>query len=582
MTSTTVGREVVQIVEIVQPFCANTYGVSPCTASGASGSECFNTFGTCQDTANYSASTLSLYFSRGHVAERGVSGAPYVIPSLVSVSTSPTKVNLAAADDNATGLGNRAVCTIRLKDHPHTDQRVDPYVSTRSYTPYTSGSFWTKWLKRNKYRQNITIKVYEGYAGQALSAMTLRQYVWQSIQGPDAAGNVTITGKDILTRIEERKAQCPVASPGQLFADLNNSDTSFEVSEATESDYDASGTLRIGREVMTYTSRANSTNGVTFSGVTRGTDGTDAAAHSEGDAVQLCVRFTNQQIDDALNTLLATYGGISAGFLDTTQWATEVDTYGASVTVTRLVTEPTAVAELVAQLQEHCAFFAWWDERAAKVKIKLIRGTEADPDLLTEEANIVDGSLSIMEMPKQRTSQVWIFYGQIDPTEKLDTDTNWRLHIEADLASEGTNQYGEPSIRKIYAAWLDSQALAQDTAARILLRYVDVPRSCRFRLDAKDRTYWVGDNIRLSTDLDVDTFGSRVFSRWTIVSAEEVQPGEIVEYEAQDTTLYGKIYFYMASGAADYPGAATVGFNDAYYGDTNGVLSDGETAARYA
>ena len=119
MTETTPGREPVQIVEIVQPLCANTFGSAPCTATGTNDEKCYNTRATCLDTANYDgSSTLSLYFARGRVGEQGITGStgasenlqdesanvlqdesgnsllssltagtgiPYIIPSLVSV-----------------------------------------------------------------------------------------------------------------------------------------------------------------------------------------------------------------------------------------------------------------------------------------------------------------------------------------------------------------------------------------------------------------------------------------------------------------------------------------------------------------
>jgi len=103
MTSSTIGREPVHLVEIVQPFCDNTYGTAPCTASGTDDEKCYNTRATCQDPDNFAltAGGLSLYFSNGEVAEQKIDGAPYVIPSLVSVSTSPTRVNLAGSNPDA-------------------------------------------------------------------------------------------------------------------------------------------------------------------------------------------------------------------------------------------------------------------------------------------------------------------------------------------------------------------------------------------------------------------------------------------------------------------------------------------------
>ena len=584
MTETTVGREPIVIVEVLQPLCENEFGVSPCTASGTADTKCYNTRATCQDTANFALGTpLSLFFAKGMVADMGVSGADYIIPSLVSVSTAPTRINLASANPDAQGLGNRALCTITFQDHAHSDRVVDPYVDGRSWNPLdkSRGSFWTRWLVRNKYRQNIQIRVYEGYAGQALSAMTKRTYFLQSVQGPDSAGRVVMQGKDILARIEERKAQAPLASPGVLFAAITDTDTSFVVANAVEADYAASGTLRIGSEVMTYTARASHADGVEFTGLTRGTDGTTAAAHDFNAGVQQCLRYTSEPLDSLLEDLLTTYGGVDASFLDTTAWATEVGLYKSFYDLTVLITEPTSVQQLVSEIQTQALVYVWWDERLASVQLKAIRGVGDPPPVITDESNILEGSFSLREKPRERASQVWVYYQQINPTLGVEDPTNYfSQFIVADLESETDELYGEPSIRRIFARWINADALAQTTASAIITRYVDVPSECRFRMDAKDRDHWVGDTLEISHYLDVDEFGQRRQRLWTIVSAEEVVPGEVVEYVAEDTTLYGKIAFIMADGSADYPGAASAPFKNCYIGNADGLLSDGTASGR--
>jgi hypothetical protein len=582
MTETTPGREPIQIVEIKQPLCENEFGVSPCTATGTADTKCYNTRATCQDTANFALGTpLSLYFGKGRVGEQGL--ASYIIPSLVSVSTSPTRINLASANPDAQGLGNRALCTIVFQDHAHTDRIVDPYVSGRSWNPLDAdrGSFWTRWLVRNKYRQNIIIIVYEGYVGQTLAAMTSRQYFLQEVIGPDSSGRVTIRGKDVLARLEERKAQAPVASPGNLYTDINASATSFEVANAVEADYDASGTLRIGDELMIYTGRATSTNGIEFTGVTRGTDNTTADSHSAEDNVQQCLRYTDETPDDVLNDLLTTYGGIDSSYLDTSGWATEVDTYLSLYRANALITDPTSVAKLVSDLQEQMLFFVWWDERDRLVKLKAIRGVDEEPATITDSANIISGSISFTEKPRERASQVWVYYGQNDfIAQPDDAEAFSNAYIIADLESETDELYGEPSIRKIFAQFLTSQQLSANTASKIITRYVDVPSEVRFRMDAKDRSYWIGDNFYLSHYLDVDQYGARRLRQWTVVSAEEIVPGEVVEYVCEDTTLYGRVYYIMASGAADYPGYDNAPFKNCYIGNASGLLSDGQGAGR--
>ena len=579
----TPGRQPVTIVQIDQPFCSNTFGTAPCTATGAAGAECYNTFGTCQDKTNFSRSTKQLYFSDGSAGCRlvGVDADKYVIPSLVSVSTSPTKINLSGANPNATGLGNRAVCSITFQDHPDTDRSVDPYVSTRGHDQLKRGSFWSKWFARNKYRQNILITIYEGYSGQLLSEMMSRKYFLQSVSGPDSSGRVKITGKDILARLEERKSNAPSASPGVLYANISESDMTLDVVGAVLSDYPASGTIRIGSELIKYTSTVLSVDKITFTLSERGSDGSIAATHSQKDAVQECVRYENAKIYDVLQDLLVSWSGIDQAYLNTPAWAVEFDTHLPAYRLTTVISEPTAVSKLVADLQIECQFYAWWDERSALVNVRAIRGVDAGITRLTEESNILENSLSIVEKPEQRASQVWIYHTVRDYTNGINDVNRYKsTEVVANLSSEGINEYGEPSVRKIYSRFLQSSALAFSTATRILNRYSDAPRICEFALDAKDRKIWVGDTVEISHRIDVDETGARKINRWTITSAEEFIAGDKIRYTAEDTTVYGLIRYIMPAGSGDYQGYDVSPDKNCYIGDAAGLLSDGAQAGR--
>lgn len=580
MTETTPGRETVQIVEIQQPLCENVFGSSPCTATGAADVKCYNTRATCQDPDNYTLGTpLSLYFGKGLIGEDGL--VPYLIPSLVSVSTNPAKLNIAASSPDSQGLGNRAVCKIQFKDHQHTDRRVDPYVSDRSWDPLGEdrGSFWARWIVRNKYRQNVKIKVYDGYVGQSLAQMVSRTYFLQSISGPDSSGRVTIQGKDILAKLEERKAQAPLASPGVLYEDIGRGVTAFEVAGAVISEYPASGTLRIGDEIMKYSARVVSANGIRFTGITRGTDGSVATSHSFDDSVQECLRYTNETPATLVEDLLVTYGKVPAEYIDSANWASEVDENLGLYRLTGLVTEPTSVATLVSEIHQQALIYVFWDERSALIRMRAVRGNEEQPPLLTDALNVLAGTLSFTEKPNERASQVWVYYDQIDYTKSHTEPSAYAsTHVLANLESETEDLYGEASIRKIYARWLRTSALAKNTATTIIRRYVDTPSELKLRADAKDRGLWLGDTFRLSHFADVDEFGARRERSWTIVSAEEVVPGETVEYFCTDTTAAGQINYVMTGGAADFPGYDLAPVRNCYIGNAGGVLSSGETS----
>jgi hypothetical protein len=174
-----------------------------------------------------------------------------------------------------------------------------------------------------------------------------------------------------------------------------------------------------------------------------------------------------------------------------------------------------------------------------------------------------------------------VYWGRRDFIKNTDDPKAYAsLSISADLQSETPELYGEASIRKVFGYWLPTGTLAETAASKIITRFAVVPRECRFRMDAKDRAIWVGDTVQISHFLDVDEFGNRRVRLWTIISAEEVVPGEVVEYVAEDTTLYGRVSFIMAAGSADYPGAALAPFRSAYIGNAAGLLSDGAHSAR--
>ena len=583
VSATHPGREVVQIVELILPTCANVFGSSPCTATGTGDQKCFNARATCLDADNFDGSaTLSLFFSRQSVAERRVEGADYIFPSLRSVSTTPTKINLSAISPDANGLGNRALCEIEMMDHPHTDRVVDPYLADRSYDPMARGSFWTKWLRRWKYRQNITVKVYEGYAGQALADMVRRQYELVEVSGPDASGRVRLKGKDILHKLEERKAQCPEASPGVLRTALLAGATSLAIVGASASDYPASGLVRIGDEFIAYSEVSGTDSVLTFTVSERGAEGTTAADHDADASVQRCVVYRDATVQEIVEDLLTTYAGIAAAMIDSAgTFAQEVARHLSSYRFTTIISDPVSVMKLISELQAQVGFFIWWDERVALIKMRAIRGLEVEPPTLTESGNIVARSFSTQELPRNRVSQAWVYFDVRDWTQSLDAVNFRQVQVVADLASESPDRYGEPSIRKYFSRWIPSGNLAFSSGFKIVNRYSEIPQEAGFHLDAKDgHTYWVGDVFYLSHHRLVDAYGAPVIEQWTVVSAEEIIPGETVEYVVENTRLYGRVYEWMADDAGDYPGVSAE-FSAAYWGDSDGLLSDGSKAATW-
>lgn len=531
--NTRIGREPLSVVTVSQDYCTRSHGTAPCTASGE---PCFNTRATCQDPANYDVGVLPLNFVK--------SGGPQLtdgqyIPSLLSVEVSPAQINPGGAAKSVSALGRRASVTAVFQDHPHTDKGVDEYVSQRPYDPLTRSTMWAKWRARNPYYLNRALDFASGYFkdGQLVDGIS-RRFVLTDMVGPDASGRVRITAKDILTLLDGDKAQAPLVSTGTLSADISEAAGTATLSPAGVGDleYLASGFVSRGGEVMEYT-RAGDV--LTF--VQRGARGTTAGSHSAGDAVQMCLVYEAEKPADILYDILLNYAKIPAGYLDKTQWDAEQLGYLPRLYST-IITEPESVATLVAEMCEQMYFTVLYDERVSLVKIRAVRPF-ADETVteLNGDQHLVEDSVSWGDLNDQLITQVWVYYGRIDPTQKLDQISNYttRENISV-LENEAPEKYGTSRIKKIFSRWLDSSnaAAAVDLGSKVLALYANAPRECSFTLDAKDRDLWLADFVRIVHRNRVDQYGNPLPVNLQIRQAAEVQLGSRFAYVAQEFIPY--------------------------------------------
>ena len=550
----------------------------PVTArSDATGTrKCYNTRVTCQDTEQYEPEDLALSFARPMaVLPKGL----LAIPSVVSIETAPTHLNIGAGSKNVGPFGSRAVATVTFRDHPSPDRLVDKYAADRDFDPLTRGTFWTKWLARNPYYQNRRLVIRDGYVGQSLEEMVRRDYLLDRIEGPSPDGLVRVVAKDALKLAEDERAQAPRLSQGALTASIDAAVTVFSVAPSTEQDYPDSGTLRIGRELMTYADRSEADGIVTFSGVVRGVEGTAADSHDAEERAQLCLSYGAEAVQDVLYDLLVGFGNVPAAFVDQVAWDQEAERWLQGFDLTALITEPTGVSSLVAEIIEQVPALIWWDERARLIKLRADRRDETAPLVIDERDHIVAGSVAVREDPTQRISQVWVYWRQRDPTQSASSEANFsRIRILADLEAEAADLYGESRIRKVYARWLSTDAQATVLARRLLQRFGSNPRFLTVSLDAKDRALWTADFVEAATRLVVDDTGAEVTDLYQVVSAEETVSGHTVAYDLQRASFTSGVLagFYMADEAPNHDAASDEQkAHGAWYAAEDGTLGDG-------
>lgn len=531
-------RRPIQIVELDYPFCANDFGVAPCTAAGDAGTECYNTLRTCQDTENFSLTPLVLRFARNiESMPKGIT----VFPTLRSVSTRPTEINIGDQDKKKGALGRRATITVQLMDTPYHDRLTDPYVDTRDYIAMERGTFWQKFKARAPFYSGIALRVLEGYQGEALASMRTRHYIVDKIDGPDSSGRVTIRAKDILTLAEDKKALAPAASTG-TFTGIDT--FGLYVAGGELDDYlDESGNpsyVRVGDEIIRYygaiyISAGDPSSGIRLSSPDRAQLGTERGDHEVGDIVQRCLTYADLRVDLAMKDLLENYTSIDTA----TYWDAGNEEEGATwlslLKANGTVSTPTPVNQLLGELAQ-VGPILWWDEVAQSIKVRALRpGVGSEIKVVTESTDIVDATIEIMDEPDRQITQVWTTYDQINPNESPTKKSNYK-RLDVRIDSDLEVQTGEPRIKRIFSRWLNNSAESSisEYTKRLLDQFQEVPVVTTFCLDAKDRDrIWTGDVIQMTSKQLTDETGLAIPILYQIISAEEVESGHKVKYKAQ-------------------------------------------------
>jgi len=517
---------------------------------------CYNTRETCQDLTNYDPDPTSneIYLTEANsnfpVDLLDTSGLAVAIPCLKSVKITPPRLNIGR------GLGMRSNVDITCYDFPHGDNGIDPYYLSRNYDPATQGTFWGKLLARNPYYTGRLLTVYRGYLEQDgtfdLTNYNTWVYAIDRIDGIQRNDTVKLTAKDILKKADDKKAQVPKPSTGLVLTSFLAADASFTVTPTGvgDAEYPASGTARISDEIFDFTRVGDV---FTFDG-TRGQYGTTASDHDAGDSVQLCLVYTNENVVDIVQDLLdvslrsdtnglGTNAGIPTAQLDIAGWTSERNLWLSSNLLTRVISKPFGVNQLLTELTEQNLFYMWWDAKTSLVKLRAIAPVR-EGSALTDDDNFIADSIKVWEDQKLRTSQTWIFYGVRNWAEDTDKLENYKsLYVGVDTEQEDPDTYNESQIDKIISQWITTEALAVQLSGRLLNIYGRNVKFINFDLDNKDDVS-LGDNITVSTRYIQDVDGSNKTFNMIVIEENEKESGSINSFRAQQFELLGS-YGYI-------------------------------------
>lgn len=562
-------RRPIAWVEIDLERCTRTYGTAPCTAAvGTTGRDrCYNTLRTCQaPTAYASAAKTWRFVMTGQALPGPVVAGLGAIPSVTKIAQDPSRI------DPKRGLGVRSRLTVTLRDHPHHDLTADPYAALRAAP--AGGTFWGRLLTRSPYVEGRPCRLCVAELDDAgaidLGSIRTQHYLITQIDGPGSNGTVTITAKDLLTLAEDDRAQVPARTTGELSAAILAADTAAALRADTAAElaaYPAGGGLvRIEDELIAYAARGSITAvpetstatgyyTATLTGLSRAQHGSEAADHDDRTAVQLARVFAGLRADEALGELLDA-AGVPTAYQDRAAWAAEVDTWMSGVQVGRVISDPTGVRALVAELCASVGIYAWWDTRAQTVRMRALRPPlDEETRTITDREHLVAGSVSTERDRDERVSQVRVYLDQINATTTGDEPRQFRRsYVAADLDASSAEQYGTEAIAEVFALWLPAsqQDHARDLAMRTLLAYRDPPLSIKASVSANDADLWAGSTVAVLSRAIQGADGQPLATAAVITEAKDGLEGAPAALVLQATSLPTRVARFTDDAVGDY------------------------------
>ena len=582
-------------------------GVNQQYALALNNSDIYTARGGITETISYDFQINIWYFlsvvydSQNETATAYVNGEEVDTKNTPEESMSRQNMNLGARSTNTVNTGatfefDGIISDVRIWNYARTQAEIQADMHKRltgnepglvgywpmrgkPFDPLDRGTFWSKFRTRNPFYRNRRLRIREGYVGQALEEMRTRHYFFDTLEGPDANERVSVKGKDVLKFLDDDRAQWPERSPGVLVNDVSEAGSELRISGAEVTDYDpkmqGSGTVRVGDEIIRWSTMTVDGDDIILSDLTRGSDRSEVDDHEEDDNVQRCQRYEDEPLRPILDDIMAA-GKVPAEFIPSAAWDMEIERWLADARATVLLSEPFGANELLSELTEQFTFYLWWDELDQLINLRAIRPldpvNDEAPINIDDERNVIAGSFRIEDRPKDRRSQIWTYFRQIDPTENIDERDNYRrVRVRVDGNAESEEEYDESRRREVYARWIRSNTDAAILNTRLLNRYRDTPRFVHVQMDAKDRDVKTGAVVDLSVRQLQDDTGAQTAQRYQIISVEEVDPSHAQKYTAQQFEFVDRFGFFMSNDAPDYIDATMA------ERDTGAFWADGNT-----
>jgi hypothetical protein len=470
------------------------------------------------------------------------------IPCIKTASVTAGQINAGGLNPNQNPFGSRSVLNVTFQDFAPQTDLYDTYADTRTEP---INSFWGSFIARHKYFTNNTVKVYDGYVGDELADMQVREYRLEYIQSPNSNGLVSLKAVDPLKVTGDIPRDtgayfytAATIGPGNVTLASYDPDYDFGTTDTTTGGITDLSTLTgyTGDDVQFQVSLPGTdvgTDPITgaslrqFSGIS-GPSGVTINARTKfvRNAQFWLAGNTNDR--EIIKNLLIVGSGLSSTLFDTTQWQSELAAYGIYPwnPGATYFTEPKPVTEILSGLCRDRSYFLYWDELDSKIKLKVLRDADGTETLFTDD-QIIAKSITWKRRDSERITRCTAIDAWPDNPISSTVESSSQSSTIDDIA-EGVFEYGDvkPFTFELQFPFYpnNSQQYLLDLSEKYVRLYRDGIDYVVFDVDKADAVAWTGDIIRVSSWTRTGADGQPETVNCRVISADEYMPGARVKY----------------------------------------------------
>ena len=381
------------------------------------------------------------------------------------------------------------------------------------------GTLFGKLMARNILEGKKIISHYYSIGRDGVTPFEVRTETHYVTNATLSAGVFTLSAKDALKDLEAFSQQFPTPGEVTLTSDINSSQVSFDISDATN--FPANTYFRMGAEIFRVDSVGGNTITVDARGHTRTSsiDGrilykSNSSSHDAESTLQPCRLLDGEPLADTLEAIFNEVG--LQDFVNYTQWNDDITQWDGDAKLWGIMSEPEDASDLIDDLLEVFLVDMWLDQTTQKAFIS------TNSNWKQPEVSFVEGTdiqnYKVTTRDNTRFSRAYILAGKTYQAENDDNTNYSRLISSTDVESETSDFYGSVKLKEFDPVqWISGDSATRLTS-RYIQRYSDTPREVTF--DIEERKI---NGISIGSVVEIVSVDKQSPSGATLTSNDRVQ-----------------------------------------------------------